>query len=134
MDRNGYFPVIFDTDEPHRSYFFVEISIHPDFTAQDSAHDGTQVKAHDRDQVKAQVSDVVIDRIIETLLLCSTAKTKGEILNNIGLIDRYNNLKNNILPAIDAGLLARTIPDKPTSRSQKYITTQKGKEILSIQK
>ncbi len=35
MARNGSDPAIFDTDEPQRSYFFVEIPIHPAFLTQD---------------------------------------------------------------------------------------------------
>ncbi len=76
------------------------------------------------------MSDLVTNRIIKTLFYTLDAKTKKEILNNIGLSDRYNNLKDNILPAIEAGLISKTITDMPTSGNQKYITTEKGRKLI----
>ena len=38
--------------------------------------------------------------------------------------------RNQVLnPMLDAGLLEMTIPDKPTSRNQRYRLTSKGKTI-----
>jgi len=34
-----------------------------------------------------------------------------------------------INPLLEEGLLRMTIPDKPTSKNQQYITTQKGREL-----
>jgi putative transcriptional regulator len=38
--------------------------------------------------------------------------------------------KNYLVPAITQGFVALTIPDKPTSKHQKYYLTDKGKELL----
>jgi predicted HTH transcriptional regulator len=54
----------------------------------------------------------------------------SEILQHMGLKDRINLFKNYLAPALAAGLIERTIPDKPQSRSQKYRLTAKGKTIL----
>ncbi|MDA3884068.1 MAG: DUF4062 domain-containing protein [Candidatus Delongbacteria bacterium] len=87
-------------------------------------------KAQVRAQVRAQVNDVVIDRIIDTLIYCDSPRSRAEILLNIGLSDRYHNFKANILPALTEGLIEYTIPDKPQSRLQKYILSEKGKDLL----
>jgi ATP-dependent DNA helicase RecG len=35
-----------------------------------------------------------------------------------------------LTPLLDAGLLARTYPDKPNSPKQKYVMTPQGEELL----
>jgi hypothetical protein len=136
-----------------RRYFTTEILVHDEYraqgNAQGNAHDGAHDKDYDkdydrdhdrdhdrnqgRDQVRNQVGNQVIDRIILTLEYCRVPKTKGEILENLKLSNRSTNFKVNVFPAIDKGLLEMTIPDKPKSKHQKYITTEKGKEIISKQ-
>jgi len=48
----------------------------------------------------------------------------------LGLADRENFRKSVLTPALDAGLIERTIPDKPNSRLQKYRLTAKGRALL----
>jgi len=142
--KKGWNPALFDTDEPRRSFFLVEIPIHPDFIVDTSEQDESQVRdqdnalinneeeviVHIRDQVGDQVGDQVTERIIQTLRFCFEPKTKREILGNLSLTNKSTNFKLNVLPAIETGLLTMTIPDKPNSRNQAYITTDKGKKIL----
>jgi ATP-dependent DNA helicase RecG len=49
--------------------------------------------------------------------------TKQVLLKAAGLSNAYLNYKRHILPALDAGLIERTLPDKPSSRLQKYRLT-----------
>ncbi len=153
LELNGSPPAKYDTDGEDRRFFIVEIPIHSEFRAHDKAHDRAHDKkgelkgtikgtshvtahltTHEREQVRAHVkevvSDLVLDRIVETLKYCETPKSRTEILENLDLTDRYNNFKANILPALESGLFEMTIPDKPKSKSQKYRTTEAGKNIL----
>ena len=43
-----------------------------------------------------------------------------EITDRLGLSDRKNIMQNYVNPALEAGLVERTVPDKPNSRLQKY--------------
>ena len=49
-----------------------------------------------------------------------TAYSASALLNLLGLRSKENLRHNYLDPAIDAGLIEMTIPEKPTSRNQKY--------------
>ncbi|NOR88235.1 MAG: transcriptional regulator [Bacteroidales bacterium] len=146
MGNNGSPDPIFETDE--QTYVLVTLPLHSlvkthrdQVKGQSNVQDNLltvnniehidQSRAQIRDQVGDQVRAQVIDRILYTLVLCIEPKTKLEILKNINLTNKSTNFKNNVLPAIEAGLLAMTIPDKPNSSKQKYITTEKGKKMIN---
>ena len=46
--------------------------------------------------------------------------TFAELMQLVGLTHRATFQKNYLNPAIEAGLIERTIPDKPKSPKQKY--------------
>lgn len=56
-------------------------------------------------------------------------RTRAEILQSLRLKDRTNLAKEYIQPALAAGLIEMTIPDKPRSNKQKYRLTDKGREL-----
>ncbi len=58
-------------------------------------------------------------------------KTK-EIQDALGPKHRETFLDNSLMPVLEAGLLERTIPDKPTSPNQMYRLNTKGREWLSM--
>ena len=51
---------------------------------------------------------------------CSVPRTAKEIMERLGLTDFYNNRKRYIYDLVEAGVLERTIPDKPNDPNQKY--------------
>lgn len=71
----------------------------------------------DTAQVNVQVSDQV-QRLISAMKL--EDYTLAELMQLVGLNHRATFQKNYLNPAIEAGLIERTIPDKPKSPKQKY--------------
>ena len=63
-------------------------------------------------------------RMQQIVSFCQEAKSFTEILELTGLKDRESFKHTYIDPLIAAGKLRMTEPDNPTSRNQKYISTQ----------
>lgn len=81
-----------------------------------------QVSDQVSDQISDQVgSDAVVEKILE---FCKTARTKKEISEHIGYKNLTYMTRTYIKPLLESGKLAYTIPEKPQSRLQKYITKQ----------
>lgn len=55
---------------------------------------------------------------------CETPKTRKEIMEFIGAKNNYYAFTKKVKPFIDSGQLALTIPDKPKSKNQKYVTVK----------
>ena len=80
---------------------------------------------------KKRYRNLILKRMIDILMYCDIAKTKVEILEYIGLTNHTKNFKEYIEPIVEMGFLKRTIPEIPTSRNQKYITTIEGNKLIT---
>ena len=60
------------------------------------------------------------DKILE---FCRTEKSKQEIAAELGFKDSKGLVKRHLKPLVEQGKLSLTVPDKPTSSKQKYITS-----------
>ena len=76
--------------------------------AQDTTQDTTQ------DNIKRRI-----------LKYCSEPKSKKEIAAFLGYADEQGFAKRHLKPLLAEKMLAMTIPDKPNSKKQKYITVKK---------
>jgi len=61
----------------------------------------------------------------------SGSRSRAELLTTIGLTDAYGNYRRHLLPLIEQGYLARTVPDRPNSRLQRYRITDAGRARLA---
>jgi hypothetical protein len=57
--------------------------------------------------------------------------TRQQLQQALGLKDDEHFRKAYLLPALEAGLIEMTIPDKPQSSRQKYRLTEKGRARLT---
>lgn len=72
-----------------------------------------------------------LDTEIENLMtFCEQPRFMSEMMNLIGWKDRTKFRKKFVYPLLEQGALKMTIPDKPKSPKQKYITTKTGLKIL----
>ena len=77
-------------------------------------------------QVTGQVE--LMDRRAKTIEFCIQTRTLKEIMEFLGLKHRETFMENVLHPLLEADLLKRTIPDKPTSSLQKYVTVKEEDE------
>ena len=85
--------------------------------AQDDAQEEPQ-NAQDKTEI---VQDDNIDREQMILQFCMVARSMIDILNYLNVKDRRT-VRKILDPLIEQGRVARTVPDKPNSKNQKYIT------------
>ena len=100
------------------------------------AQSGAQITAPVKAPVTAPVTPPVVppvgEFVIRFLVLLANCGplSNSEILEAFQLKDRRRLRDTYIDPALADGLVERTIPDKPTSRLQKYRLTETGRKLL----
>ncbi len=152
MEKNGSPVPVFETDDDC-NYFLCTMAIHPlaiinlgqedDLRRdRDKAHNFKDI-SEINPYLSLSVSDLG-DRDIEAikesvdpamrkvLKYCLEPKSRDKIFEEIGLHKNTKNFKKHIKPLIDADWIQLTLPQKLTSRDQKYYTTDLGKRLLRI--
>ena len=70
------------------------------------------------------------EKLALCLIRCITPVSAKEMLDNIEDVS-YKQLKRRYLqPLLDMELISMTMPSRTTSKNQRYILTEKGKDIL----
>ena len=118
LKENGSPSPKFDTNEPERTFFIVEIPIHEDFKIISSA------------QASTKVSEQLSEQVIETLNFCKTPKSREEILSFIGISNQTKNYNTHILPLLQTNWIELTIKDNTKDRNQKYVITELGESVI----
>lgn len=83
------------------------------YTSQDSGHVTAQVNVHAYQEMSDQVQRL-------TSAIKQEDYTLAELMQLAGLTNRATFQKNYLNPAIEDGLIERTITDKPKSPKQRY--------------
>ncbi|MGG5502142.1 Fic family protein [Myroides odoratimimus] len=100
-------------------------------TVQDIIHDNVQDNVQDtmQDNVQDSIHDTMQDspQVIELLKAFIDIHSREELQEKLGLLNRDNFRRNYLQAALEREYIALTIPDKPTSRNQRYYLTEKGK-------
>ncbi len=119
MRANGSPRPVFRTDDDH-SYFATILPIHPE--AQVAAVEYRGDTGHVTGHVAGHVTGHV-ERLIRRL---DGALTRQELQGLLGVVSRAHLRAEYLDPALASGLIERTQPDSPRSRSQRYRLTRAG--------
>ena len=78
--------------------------------------------------VSDQVSDRDTDQVVTEKILefCEIERSKREICEHLGFHNLTYFTRTYLKPLLDAKQLVMTIPDKPNSKKQKYITVTRA--------
>ncbi len=71
-----------------------------------------------------------VKRMLELLNSSRNAMSRREIQQKLGLSDEKHFREFYLQPSIAGGLIEMTVPERPTSRLQKYRLTRKGSQLL----
>ena len=131
MAANGSPPPEFETDDEH-SYFQVRLPVHPQAqagTAKIGAGDTANMGEAGRDQAGTKWG-LSRDQV-EILQKCLIERQIQELMDIAQRTNRTKFRDQVLKPLLADDLLAMTIPDKPTSRNQRYVITDKGRTLLA---
>ena len=124
-------PRTVESDED-RTSFLVRLPLHAqansDLTEHETEHVAGQVTEHETGHETEQATEHV-ERLVAALI---GEMNRPELQAALKLSHRPHFLMAYLRPAIEAGLIEMTCPDKPTSRKQRYRRTAAG-EVFARQ-
>ena len=92
-------------------------------TIPDTTTDTTTVTTTDTATDTATV--ISANRIDMILSFCTIPRSRLEIQDYLGLKNKMHFIRVYLAPLIKSDLISMTVPDKPTSRNQKYVTKER---------
>ena len=152
MRENGSPAPVFESDKD-RTSFLVRLPVHEkvgqeasgqvavqdtgQVTVQDTVHDTVHDAVHDtmqdtgQDTVQDtdQVTGQVTDQVNQLIAVLSGEMGRNELQAALKLVNRSHFTTAYLKPALAAGLIEMTLPDKPTSRNQRYRRTAAGQAL-----
>ena len=83
-------------------------------------------------KVVSQVDDTNLSLLTEVFISLQKERTLAELMAEFKQVNRGRFKSSSLDILIRAGLATPTIPDKPNSRFQKYVLTEKGRELIRV--
>ena len=136
MRQNGSPDPVFESDDD-RTWFRVRLPVHERASLAATEHETEQDKAlKNNKKVKNAPQDTVHETVhatehVERLISILTGEMNRPQLQDIlGISNRPHFVEAYLGPALKAGLIEMTLPDKPTSRHQRYRRTDRGVALV----
>lgn len=89
-----------------------------------------QYTLQDTQQDTPQDTDQVTDQVEQLVAVLTGEMSRASIQAGLELKDRPHFIESYLKPALEAGLIEMTLPDKPTSRHQRYRRTSRGEAFV----
>ena len=136
MRQNGSPEPIFESDED-RTWFRVRLPVHERALLATTNQDIDQVIVQDKSlknnyiyQYTQQDTQQVTDQVEQLVAELTGEMSRASIQARLELKDRPHFIESYLKPAVEAGLIEMTLPDKPTSRHQRYRRTSRGETFV----
>ena len=98
-------------------------------TEHDTEHVTDQDTPQDTDQGTDQDAEHVTEHVERLITVLTGEMNRPQLQAALRLSNRPHFLMTYLRPALDAGLIEMTLPDKPTSRNQRYRRTAAGEAL-----
>ena len=140
MRENGSPAPVFESDD-ERTWFLVRLPVHEAAASvpteqgaeQDHEQDTGQVTEHETEQDTEQDTEhdapQVTDHVGRLVAALTSPLGRAELQVALQLTHRPHFITSYLRPALAAGLIEMTLPDKPTSRHQRYRRTAAGEAV-----
>jgi len=86
---------------------------------------------HESQNDQDTIQDTKQDKQSSFLKFCMTPRSREEMQQYMGLSNRSHFMREYLTPLLDKEMIEMTLPDRPTSRNQRYITAEKGRAFLN---
>ena len=145
MRQNGSPKPIFESDE-NRTWFLVRLPVHEKVGQEASRQETVQVTNQDnlleiqqkkqdapQDTIHETIHETIhVTEHVERLISILTGELNRPQLQDIlGISNRPHFVAAYLGPALKAGLIEMTLPDKPKSRNQRYRRTAAGEALAA---
>ena len=114
--QEAYYAALRESDSAGRSTPFIRFMLR-------AIRDSLDELAREADTA---ATPQVTPQVKRLLAACEGEFSRAELQERLGLADRKHFRASYLLPALDAGLIEMTIPDKPRSSAQRYRLTAFG--------
>ena len=129
MRENGSPAPVFETDDD-RTSFLVRLPVHEAAHSPPPGQGAEQDTAQDTEQDTEHDGPQVTDHVGRLVAALNCEMSRSELQAALGLTHRPHFITSYLRPALEAVLIEMTLPDKPTSRHQRYRRTAVGEALV----
>ena len=131
MRENGSPAPVFETDDD-RTSFLVRLPVHEAAHSPPPGQGAEQATEHDAQDFTPQDKDTgqVTDHVELLVATLTREMGRAQLQSALRLAHRDHFTATYLRPALEAGLIEMTLPDKPTSRHQRYRRTAAGEALV----